>query len=816
MERTRHQEAKDLFLRAGTLAPGERPAFLDDACAGDAALRAEVESLLAHDERAEGFLEEGADAYVRGMHPETIGPYRILGPIGEGGMGTVYRAEQASPKRLVALKVVRAGVVTPESLRRFENEVEFLGRLEHPGIARIYEAGRTSQDLGERPYFAMELVSGRPLTECALDRQGKLALLLEVCAAVAHAHGRGIVHRDLKPANILVSADGKPKILDFGIALAVDANQSTLGLTQTGLLLGTVQYMSPEQALAVPGEVDARADVYSLGVIGYELLSGTVPYEVSASNPLEALRVIREVEPKPLGDVDASLRGDLETIFQTALEKERTRRYASIVDFAADIRRSLEGTPILARPAGLWDRFGKWLRRNRTLAIAIGVALTGPVFAFLGQAVPAYAALVLGLVGTSIGLVRSMRLRREAEEERRAARREADKAKAINTFLQEMLASAQPGEQGHDVKVVDVLDRAAERIGDAFRSQPEIEGPIRMTLGLSYRGLGQYDRSLEQLELARDLCTRALGPGHVDSLNALGWTAIVMCEQGRHADAEPLQRRLIELRREFLGPDDPETIMSTGQMSLVLRGVGKKEEAIANQRAVVDAMVRTRGTDDPQTATARGTLGSLLGNNEQYEEAEEVLRTAIQRMRESVHPGHHNMLAVQSNFATVLHANSKLEEAEAAYRECIERQSEAQGADHPLTSLVFSQLARLLSETDRTEEAEPMLRRSREILTTCFGPKHPYAAQATTTLGELLRKTGRATEAEPILAEGAEHSVGRRKHAAQLYYGLCLAELERDGARSVLEGARRGVVEAYDEDHPLIPLADEALAQLPS
>ncbi len=818
MRRTLHQKAKDLFLRAQDLSPSERTSLLEAACAEDPDLRAEVESLLAHDAAAGSFLEAGAGFALTSSAPlpEAIGSYRILSRLGEGGMGVVYEAEQATPRRAVALKVLRMGATSPGALRRFEQEVEFLGRLEHPGIARIFEAGLAGEDLGRHPYFAMELVAGKPITSCDLDRDGRLRLLLEVCNAVQHAHSRGIVHRDLKPENILVDAEGRPKILDFGIALALDPD-TTSGLTQTGLLLGTVQYMSPEQALAVPGEVDARTDVYSLGMIGYELLSGRLPYDVGSTNPIEALRIIREVEPTPLSSVRAELGGDLETIFQKALEKERTRRYASVADFADDVRRFLDGEPIVARPTSAAERLAKWARRHRALVLAFGIALTGPVFAILGQAVPAFAALVFGLIGTSIGLFRSMRLRREAEAERRIARREAEIARAMNQFLQEMLASVQSAEQGHDVKVVDVLERAAERLGETFRDRPEIEGPLRLTLGKSYRGLAQYERAAAEFELALELCTRGLGPGHDDSLSALGWMGIVLCETGRHAEAEPLQTRLIELRRRYQGENHPETLMSTGQMSMILRATGRKDAAVQNQRAVVASLEQSKGPDAFDTAAARGSLASLLGNNDLFEEAEVEFRRAIPALQATHAPGDQNLMAALSNFAAVLHGQFKFDEAEPVYVELLSMQEAKLGKNHPHFCVVTLEYARLLASTGRMADAETRLRHAQPILRGCFGEGHLYASQAANSLGEVLLRSGRPEEAEPYLAEALANAQGRRAHLYGCHYGACLAKLGRiDEARAHLEEGYRGVREQMGADHPSVKQAAVDLAELPT
>jgi tetratricopeptide (TPR) repeat protein len=486
-----------------------------------------------------------------------------------------------------------------------------------------------------------------------------------------------------------------------------------------------------------------------------------------------------------------------------------------VADFAADLRRYLDDEPIRARPAGVGERLWKWVRRHRALVIALGIALTGPVFAVLGQAVPAYAALILGLLGTSIGLVRSRRLRREAEAERRIARREADKANAINEFLQQMLASVHSGEHGHDVKVTDLLDQAADRLGESFRSQPEVEGPLRLTLGRSYLGLARHEAAQEQLELAHELCTRALGPGNLDSLNALGWLSIALSQQGRHAEAEPLQARLIELRRRFLGEDHPETLVSIGQMSWILRALGRKDEAIRTQRSAVDGLARTRGAEHRDTVVARGLLASLLGNNDEFEEAEREFRAAISAMREIVPAGSQDLLASLSNFATALHSQQKLGEAEPVYLEVMETQRKMLGEDHPHLWLTASQYARLLVHTDRADEGEAMLRRSVEVLHDCFGEAHPYAAQAVASHGEALTVLGRLDEAETLLRRSVTHSEGRRRDLAMCHLGHCLLRQgRRDEAQEVLQSGYRGMREHYSPGNAILLQAEADLAEL--
>jgi WD40 repeat protein/serine/threonine protein kinase len=416
-----HQQVKSIFAEACGLEHGRRTAYLNQVCAQNADLRAEVEALLGHDDRPLDSLRTpvlGAAltrTMARGLSgpvpvPERIGPFRILDVLGEGGMGVVYRAEQDRPRRIVALKVVRPGLGTAGLVRRFEREAEVLGRLHHPGIAEIYQAGVHEAGQVLQPYFAMELVRGRPLTEHAaahkLGVRERLALMIKVCDAVQHAHQRGVIHRDLKPGNILVEEGAEtgqrdketegqsgearspagplslrpsvplslPKILDFGIARVIDAdlNMATLD-TAAGQLVGTLPYMSPEQVQGDAAEIDTRTDVYALGVVLFELLAGRLPHELKGRSIPEAARIIRDEEPARLGALDRTLRGDLETIVSTAVQKDKARRYRSAADLGADLERFLNGEPIAARQDSALYVVRKRLGRYRRALIVSGV-----------------------------------------------------------------------------------------------------------------------------------------------------------------------------------------------------------------------------------------------------------------------------------------------------------------------------------------------------------------------------------------------------------------------------------------------------------
>jgi tetratricopeptide (TPR) repeat protein len=505
-----------------------------------------------------------------------LGHYRIVRKIAEGGMGAVYEAEQDNPRRTVALKVIRQGFPSEALLRRFEHEAQILGRLHHAGIAQVFEAGTADTPSGPQPFFVMELVDGLPLTQFAdargLGLRQRLELMVRICEAVHHAHLKGVIHRDLKPANILVEDNGQPKILDFGVARATDSDVRSATLqTDVGQLLGTLPYMSPEQVAADPLELDVRSDVYALGVILYELVCGHPPYDLSGKMIHEAARVIREVDPVPLSSIDRLLRGDVEIIVEKALEKDKTRRYASAAELAADIERHLRDEPIVARPASTIYQLKKFTRRNKAIVggvAAVFVALVAGVIVSRWQAVRAVRAEALArqrLVEVDRALVQVETKRKEAEKNFAMARH------AVARYLDGVSDNAELKAHGLEPLRKHLLETAREFYEEFARlhaQDPALQadlaeaylrlGNIRREMGDSAGAVDDYQRSVELYE--------ALARGAGDSndyrkqvLVASGNLGLALANRGRNEEAEAAYLRGTELKSVLAAEPKPDT-----------------------------------------------------------------------------------------------------------------------------------------------------------------------------------------------------------------------------------------------------------------
>ena len=547
-------------------------------------------------------------------HPADVGPYHILGVIGQGGMGIVYKAEQREPvRRVVALKLIKLGMDTADVIARFEGERQALAVMNHPGVAMVFDAGATERG---RPYFVMEYVAGEPITtycdRAQLPIVQRLELFAQACDAIQHAHQKAIIHRDLKPSNILVSlVDGNPlvKVIDFGVAKAISQRLTERTLfTETGQLIGTPEYMSPEQAEMSGADVDTRTDIYALGVVLYELLAGALPFDarsLRSAGYREIQRIIRDVDPprpstrlSSLGQEAAAiaqkrqtqlamlarqLRTELEWIPLKAMRKDRTERYATAAELAGDVRNYLANRPLQAGPPSAAYRLRKFIRRNQA-----GVAASAAVvFVLVG-----------GIVATTWQAYRATRARREVVEQKRRVDAKQQESQAVVRFLTDQVLAGATPERMPDASVRDaivrvMLDPAAAAIGKSFADTPLVEASVRVTLANCYCQLGRADLAAPHAETALARRRAALGEAHADTIEAMIVLASVQSDGGRFADAE------------------------------------------ASLAGAIDMAVRHLGEAHGHVATARANLGELLLSQGRYVESETVLRAAMERARRS-------------------------------------------------------------------------------------------------------------------------------------------------------------------------------------
>ncbi|MEM7307863.1 MAG: tetratricopeptide repeat protein [Planctomycetota bacterium] len=624
--------------------------------------------------------------------PASIAGFAIEDILGRGGMGVVYRGVQDHPRREVAVKVLHALSASPDRLRRFEYEAEILARLDHPFVAKVFQAG-VDEELGGLPYIAMELVDGRDLLahcdakELSVDE--RLKLFRSVCEGVEHAHRHGVVHRDLKPANILVSRDDRPRLLDFGIARPAERDENTPGQTMTGDMIGSLAWMSPEQARGELDHIDTRTDVYSLGAILYRLLAGRMPYDVDGLAPWNAARVVCEEEPPRLGSIRRELAGDLEAICAMALEKEPARRYPSAGAFGRDVQRFLDHAPIDARSWSATQRLRKLVRRHRGLATSLG-AILAVVFG--------------GLVWVNYLQIQSNRELAEANAE---AQGQAEIAREVNRFLNDdLLAAVQPSSEegrGIDVTMREVLDQAAERIenaaepGGRFENLPLVEAEIRSTLASTYNSLGEYAR------------------------------------------AEPHAERAYALREEHLGADDPATLEALLPRLVIQREIGRGDEVDMFARECLRRIREGFGDLHQTTLSVIQIVGNLYRDQGRFEDSLKLLNEALAGRRATLGETAPGTLSTLQALTVVYDLSGDYASYERVARQTLELQREAHGDDHIATATSMQTLVGLLRDQERFAEAESMARRVVAIRTRVEGPRHPNTLRAINELSLTLR-----------------------------------------------------------------------------
>ena len=827
----RDVRADALLSAALDLPETERDGFLNAACGGDEPLRKMVLELLRDADRSGTFLRPGEPLEgalwqnvaatldgMAGLSPGTVvGAWKVTREIGRGGMAVVYLADRADGQfdQQAALKLMKAGVDTQETIRRFQQERQILASLDHPHIARLLDGGVTSEG---RPFFAMEHIEGRPIDRWCDDHRlpigARLRLFVDAGRAVEFAHRHLVVHRDLKPSNILVTERGQVKLLDFGIAKLLDpAAHHAAPPTDTAVRMMTPQYASPEQVRGAPATTSS--DVYQLGLLLYELLTGRRAQVIEGASPTEIERVVCEhvpVRPSAVVGTDGMptsgaagaagaagierqrrrLRGDLDNIVMKALRKEPESRYASVSELVDDIERHLAGLPVDARPATFRYLAGRFVRRH-TVPVVAGSLL---------------------LLSVLAGMVSSLWLARAASIERDRARREAATSLRVSEFLIDTFQVADPSEaRGKSVTAVELLDSGARRI-EALKDDPEIQATMKDVIGRVYMSLGLYDpaqrmltdalgirrtvfddpsgpvaESLDHLGRALhekgaydeaerhlrqglEMRRRVLGPTHVQVAESLRNLAMLLHFRGKLDDAQPLYEEALAIRRAAYGPRHPQVAESTKDLAMLWMQRGEPARAGTMLQEALDMLREGARADDPRIADTLNALGMAWLNQDDTEKAERFYREALDMRVRVLGPDHPQTASTRGNLAAAYYQRRQYDKAEPLFREALEIQKRKLGKDHPSVALSMTNLGVLLSMRDDPKAAEPLYREALAIRLKAYGEDHVSVAVSRYYIGRLLAERGEYPEAESLMRTALKHLPEKDANRAGLYVDL--------------------------------------------
>ena len=748
MNPERWQRIEELFGALVDHSEAERDNYLTRVCDDDEELRLEVLSLLARDTSEDFIMDPIASAALSftakpkdDLTGERVGPYRVMRLVGRGGMGAVYEAERDDEQfqQQVAIKIIKRGMDTDFVRDRFLRERQILASLDHLHIARLFDGGATP---GGLPYFVMEFVAGEPITSYCRRRRlsvnEKLKLFLKVCSAVQHAHQKLVVHRDLKPSNILITEEGAPKLLDFGIAKLLSPDESQPHTrTETALRLMTPEYASPEQARGQA--VATTTDVYSLGVVLYELLTERRPYEFKTYLPAEIERAICDTEieepSKVVGRMTGAgarlsrqLAGDLDNIMLMAMRKEPERRYQSVEQFSDDIRRYLAGMPVAARKDTYGYRAGKFVRRHKA-----GVAIL--------------ALLAIMAVAMSVQAARIAR-------ERDRANQEAATAQAVTQSLVAMFEVADPDKaRGNVITARELLDQGAEKAVRELKDQPVVQAKLLDTIGQLYQSIGLYDRAQPLVEEALNLRRQAFGnesPDVATSLNHLGEVASL---KGDYARSESLFREALAMRRKLLGAESKDVAESLNNLGELLDDRGNFSDAERLLRESLALRRKLFGSEHASVADSLTGLGRLMGDMGKFNEAESLYRQAL-TMHRKLYGGDHPSVAVSlNNLAVILQEQGDFNGAKAMFREALVLRRKMLGDEHPDVALSKANLASVLQDLREYDEAEQLYRQALAMWRKLFGEEHPRMAGTMNNLATLLRDKGEYEESETLFRQ---------------------------------------------------------------
>jgi serine/threonine protein kinase/Tfp pilus assembly protein PilF len=797
----------ELFTKAAQLPVEQQGAFLDEACAGDQDLRHKIEALLKSNERVAGFLEEPPSAIIdegrakatAGEKPgDRVGRYKLLQQIGEGGCGVVFMAEQEEPvRRRVALKIIKPGMDTKSVIARFEAERQALALMDHRNICKIFDAGATESG---RPYFVMELVRGIKITEyCdqnSVATEERLKLFVQVCQAIQHAHQKGIIHRDIKPSNILVTTtiEGAtlPVVIDFGIAKATTNQRLTdkTLFTAFEMLIGTPAYMSPEQAVLTSVDVDTRTDIYSLGVLLYELLTGSTPFdtgELLKSGLDEVRRVIREQEPvrpsthlSKLGDAALTtiaqqrkseppmliraVRGDLDWIAMKAMEKDRTRRYETANGLAMDVQRYLADEAIWARPPSKIYKLQKTVLRNKLLFTGIGVIAV---------------LLVVSLVIVSASLAKE-------RESRRGAVAASAKSQQVTRFLEDMLNGAGPAiARGKDATMLlEILDQTAARIGTELPNQPLVEAELRGIIGKLYDQIGKYGEGESMQRKALEIRQRTFGKESPEAAAALNDLGLNLMAQHKLPEAEKFHAEALAIRRRLLGDENADTASSLNDLGAVYRDEGRLGEARTNALEALRIRRKVFGPEDMAVADSLRNLGIILGSEGRWDEAYDTAQQVLAIRRKLLEPNHPEIASALEDLAFAASGRGKYDEAQKLDEEVLAMRLNVVGEAHPDVARTLNALGQLLRNRGELLTSDAVLKATLSIQRKLIGDEHRATLETFYALGQVLDQEGKNAEAESVWLEGlaAWRKMGDDLNPIRLLSMRGLAEtLEKEG-----------------------------------
>jgi|GEM_PF-934878 len=762
------EEAKSLFFDLLAIPLSEQAEHLDRACSGKPELRKRVESLLKAHVDSEGFLGETAASITMCTNqeppaddeihiPKMIGMYEVVRVLGRGGFGTVYLCKQREPiERQLAVKVLHAGMDTRLVLRRFEEERILLAKMDHPGIARVLDAGKTQEG---QPYIAMEYVDGEMITAYCnsrrLDLRARLAIFSQACQAVGHAHQKMVIHRDVKPSNVLVTeVDGKPivKVIDFGISKAMDARDDDLSehepITRTMQLVGTPQYMSPEQASTEKTDFDTRSDVYSLGVMLYELTTGVLPFDskkLRSASVGQLEQMIRDTDPQrpstrvaklensladsvstqrasSISSISRELKGEIDWIITKAMEKKRDRRYSAVAELGADIERYLNGRVVQARPPSSAYTLRKLIARNKAWSIAALLVVSSLV------------------VLTTMSVVSAKRIR-SANTQMTSAMATQEQ---VLRFTEEMLRGIDPAvARGQDTVLFrEILDSASERINNEITESPEVEVRVRILVGELYRTIGLYDEAIEHFRRAAAIALESFGARHIQTIEARSSLGIVYVELSDYDRALAVLELVYEDARETLGEDHLDTLVVLSNLSTVYGYLENREMAVHAGERLLASRMRVLGDDHNDTMATRNNLAMSLKAMGEYDRSKSMLERVLAHQLEHLGEDHPTTLKTRTNIAQVYHELEMYDQAVAMNKAVLDQKRSVLGDTHPSVLVSMVNLGVAYEKAGDLSLAHEHLSSALQISIDTLGEQHQYSLIIKNNLASYYARNG--------------------------------------------------------------------------